>query len=312
MLTNVDSSIFLNSSSIELQPIVSAEWNHNLFNTPYLTVAGTGTKITPTLLSGSISNVGTDTALPGFNINSFQLTIGANLASGSISYSANSLNSSAYKIVTYVKTSNPNPMLVNCYAKGLSTQYGSQTEEVNSYGWTKIETYVGGQNTSDIIHSLTYTINVNSLDSDITPTVIYFTDPEIYQTTFFDYQYHSMWPTESAFTYFRPGESYVTSGNTDITIPSQFRKINSTLINNSPITYTPISSIIQNPNFTITAPPVPLLKNALPSEMSTYKYFVSDNADKSITAMYSQNINTNKIVIKFNTLITVPIFNLYI
>jgi hypothetical protein len=315
MLTNVDSSVFLNSNSIELQPIVSAEWNHNLFNTPYMTVAGTGTLITPTISSGSsssINHIGVDSTIPGFDVYAFYLTIGQNTASQNISYTASSLSCAAYKIVTYVKTTNPTPILVNCYAKGSSTQYGSQTEEVNSYGWTKIETYVGGQNSSDIISSLIYTINANSLDSDMTPTAVYYTIPEIYQTTFFDYQYHSMWPTESAFTYFRPGESYVPSGNTNITIPSQFRKVNSTLINNGPTTYTPVSSIIQNPNFTITAPPVALLKNALPSEMSTYKYFVSDNTTRQIAAMYSQNINTNKIVIKFNTLITVPTFNLYI
>jgi len=167
MLNNVSSDIFSNSSAIEIQPIVSAEWNHNLFNAPYVTVAGTGTLITPTLSSGTITTGGTDSTLPGFSINNFILTAGSTSAYGNVVYTASSLSSPAYKIVTYFKTNNNLPVSVNAYAKGgSSTQAGSAYTEVNSYGWTKLEAYVGGYSSSDTISSLTYTISVNSLNSD--------------------------------------------------------------------------------------------------------------------------------------------------
>ena len=319
MLSNVSSDIFSNSSAIEIQPIISAEWNHNLFNTPYVTVAGPGTIITPTLSSGTVTTGGTDTTLPCFNINNFILTAGSTSAYGNVVYTASSLSSPAYKIVTYFKTNNNLPVSINAYAKGGSaTQSGSAYTEVNSYGWTKLETYVGGFNSSDTISSLTYTISVNSLNSDNNATTIYFTPPQILQTTFFDYQNNSLWQTDSAFTYFRPGESYVTTGNINVTAPSNFRKITraSSILNGfSGSAYAPISSISQSPSFTMAKHPLPMYKNALPNEMAIYKYFVSDTSSLTspkIAALYAQNINVNKIVIKFNTLMSVPTFNLYI
>jgi hypothetical protein len=311
MLTNVDKNIFLNSNSIELQPIVSAEWNQNLFNAPYITVAGTGTAETISLSSGSVTDVGTDSKLPGFTIKSFPLTSG----SGNVVYTSSTSGSPAYKIVVYLKTSNATPVLATAYAKGTSTQYGSASSEINSYGWTKIETYVGGSSASDTISSLSYTISINSLDSDASANTIYYSVPEIYPTTFFDYQYHSLWPTDSAFTYFRPGESYVPTGNVNATIPSNYRKVThaSDILNSySGNFYSPVSPITQCPSFTMAKSPVPIYKNALPNDMAVYKYFVSDPSSRSISAMYQQNINTNKIVIKFNTLMTIPTFNLFI
>ena len=311
MLTNVDKNIFLNSSSIELQPIVSAEWNQNLFNSPYITVAGTGVPETISLSSGSVTNVGSDNNLPGFTIKSFSLSSG----SGNISYSCSASGSPAYKIVVYLKTSNAVPVIATAYAKGTSTQYGSAYSEINSYGWTRIETYVGGSSASDTISFLSYTISINSLDTDSSVNTIYYSIPEIYPTTFFDYQYHSLWPTDSAFTYFRPGESYVPTGNVNATIPSNYRKVTHApdILNSyTGKCYAPVSSIIQSPSFTMAKSPVPIYKNALPNDMSVYKYFVSDSSSKSISAIYKQNINSNKIVIKFNTLMTIPTFNLYI
>ena len=59
MLSTVNSSVFTSSDSIKLIPVVSAEWNHNLFNPPYITTAGTGTKISGTLTSGTVASVTT-------------------------------------------------------------------------------------------------------------------------------------------------------------------------------------------------------------------------------------------------------------
>lgn len=303
--------IFKNSESVNLIPVVSAEWNHNLFNTPYLTVAGTGNKISGSLTSGTIANVTTG-AKPNFTTKSFNMANGK----GSVEYAVTATGAFAYKIVTYVKTNNAIPVMVTASAKGSVTQFGSEQVEADSLGWTKIITYIGS-NGEDAISSFVYTIKANSLSgTDINPTVL-FTVPEIYETTFFDYQYHSLWPTENPFTYFRPGESYVTTGDANFAFPTDYRKITSSVLNGySTATYSPVSPIVQNPSFFLASSPVPVLKNALPTDISPYKYFVSDpmsdTYDPSISAIYEKPITTNKLVLKFNTIMTTPTINISI
>jgi hypothetical protein len=303
MLTNVGSTVFTSSDSVGMTPVVSAEWNHNLFTPPYLTVAGTGSDLGSTLLEGTVSSV-TSGGKPNFNTTkSFNMSSGK----GTVKYSVTANNSPAYKIVTYVKTSSTSSVMLSAFAQGSVTQYGSTQEEVNSLGWKKIVTYMGSSSPSDTISSFTYTINVNSLIGSYVNPTVYFTVPQVYQTTYFDYQNNTLWPTESPFTYFRPGESYVESGDIKCLTPSNYRKITSPTISGySSATYSPISSIVQTPKFFLASSPVPTLKNALPTDISPYKYFVSDNTSKSITAIYEKSILSNKIVIKFNTLMTVP------
>ena len=65
MLSNVENSIFLNSPEVNLLPIVSAEWNQNLFNPPYITVAGNGIKETVTA-SATYTNVTGSNKHPDF------------------------------------------------------------------------------------------------------------------------------------------------------------------------------------------------------------------------------------------------------
>jgi len=306
MLSNVSSSIFSNSESVTMSPVVSAEWNHNLFNPPYLTVAGTGTGLSKTLTSGTVSDV-TVGAKTNFTTKSFAMFGGK----GSVKYTAASANSPAYKIITYVKTNDPTPITITASGKGTGLQYGSETVEADSLGWTKVITYVGSNSTANPITSLVYTLSANSLSFDEINATVYFTEPEIYPTTFFDYQNHSLFPTESIFTYFRSGESYVQSGDSKFSFPSSYRKINSSLLNGySAATYSPINPIIQNPKFFLASPPIPVLKNALPTDIAPYKYFVSDETSKSVTAIYEKSITTNKIVIKFNTLMTIPSVNI--
>jgi len=320
MLSNVSSNIFLNSNSVELQPVVSAEWNHNLFNPPYLTVAGDGSTTnqvigtptpTPTTgITGSYANA-------YFNTNSFTLSSGT----GSVSYPI-TINGggSAYKIITYVMTDSSIPIQISAYGKGSSSQFGSNSVDANSYGWTKVITYVGGASDTDTFSSgstLTYTINANTYSHDSTNPHVYYTDPEIYQVTYFDFQYEKLWPTDSAFTFFRPGESYITTGNTNFSLPTDFRKINSTTLNGlingyTTTTYTPISSIVQNPYLSIISNPVPFLKNVMPTDINPYKYFVSDINTSSITGLYPKNLTSNKIVIKFNAIMTIPTVNVVI
>ena len=142
MLTNVDKSIFLDSNTIEILPVVSAEWNQNLFNAPYITVAGTGTKYSVTKSAGATATNATgDDIKTGFTTKKFTMSGGTGYVSYSVSVNG---TASAYKVVIYVKTDNPIPVMLSAFGKGSNTQYGSSYDDVNSFGWTKLETYVGG------------------------------------------------------------------------------------------------------------------------------------------------------------------------
>ena len=306
MLDNISNYVFLDSESITLTPVVSAEWNQNLFNPPHLTVAGNGTTIAPVLTNGTISSV-TSGGKENFTTKSFSMVDGV----GSVKYTATSLSGYAYKIVTYVKTNNSVPILINVSAKGTDSQYGSSQEEVSSLGWTKIVTYAGSL--IDTFSSLEYTINANSLSGTKTETAtVMFTLPEIYETTYFDYQNNSLWPTEVPFTNFRPGESYVSTGNAISFLPSLYRKINNhDTISTGPF-YSPVTPVTQNPSTILSTGNIPALKNALASSSSSFKYFVSDHEDSIISAVYDKNIYVNKLVIKLNTVTTRPSINVYV
>lgn len=312
MLNSVGSSVFVNAQSVNMKPVVSAEWNHNLFNPPYLTVAGSGTSIAKTLLSQGVSDVSSG-GKPNFTTKSFLAADG----SGSVQYSVSSVSGKAYKIVTYVRTNTDYPIIFTASAKGSEDQYGSFSDEADSIGWTKLEMYLGVASKEDTISSFTYTLSCNPVGQNNDDATIYFTVPEIYETTYSEYRNHSLWPTESAFTYFRPGESYVFSGDARCTTPSLYRKVTSTPLSGytSP-TYSPISPIVQNPQFFLASSPVPILKNALPSNISAYKYFVSEplatGFTPKISGIYESPISTNKIVIKFNTIMSVPTINVAI
>ena len=369
-VTNVPNSVFQNSNSIQMTPIVSAEWNMNLFNQPYITMAGTGSSETFSSPSTSPSTTITDVSgqpasMTNVTTKNIQMS-GTNL---SISYTVTTANSaSAYKIITYMKTDSDSPIQVNAYAKGTNTQYGSTTVDINAFGYIKVLTYIGSSGTSDGISSFTYTININTYNLEVvgsynnsnytgllanygtysnvingvgtyqdllvagntavnSPINIYFTQPEAYETTYFDYQYNAMWPTDSPFTHFRPGESYVGSGNTQFSFPANFRKINTSTITGLGTVYPPITPVIQNPTHTLATPPLPLYKNVLASEMAPYKYFVSNPGDgssksgytytnstysPSISAKYINAANANKLVLKFNTLVSTPKIDVYL
>ena len=308
MLSNVSSSVFTGSDSITLTPVVSAEWNHNLFNAPYITTAGIGEKLTVTAMSPLPTDV-TPTVKPNFITKSFTMSSGT----GRRSYTVSGGSSSAYKIITYIKTDSAIPVMINASGRGLDVQYGSEQVEADSLGWTKVITYVGSQSSDNTFAGFVYTITANSISGTTNNPTVYFTVPEVYATTYFDYHNHSLFPTEIPFTYFRPGESYVGSGNIKSTFPSTFRKITSSVLDGyTTATYFPVSPVLQNPKFFLASKPVPVLKNVLPTDTSPYKYFVSDESSRSITSIYEKPITTNKLVIKFNTLMTVPIVNIAI
>jgi hypothetical protein len=312
MLGNVNSNIFSTSKSIKLTPAIFAEWNQNIFNPPYATVAGTGVLQTNITTSTTLSSITGSSAKPGFTTKQFQMTADQN----KISYSVTpSTASPSYKIITYIRTNQNYPIMANIYAQGSSGQFGSSSIEINSFGWLKVETYIGGASASDNISSFTYNIALNrfSTDDDL-PINVLFTEPEIYPVTYFDYQYNSLWPSDSVFTNFRPGESYVNTGSSKFSFPSDFRKLTKDLVQSfTGDAYMPVSSIIQNPQAFNVAAPVPFYKNGLFNDMNQYKYFVSDKNNKSITGIYDKaGIISNKLVIKFNTLMATPTINIYI
>jgi len=303
MLNTVGSSVFTSSDSVTLKPVVSAEWNQNLFNPPYITVADLGTPRPVSLTSGTVLSAGIS-AKPNFTTNQFSMSN----EKGSVTYTVSADNGRAYKIITYVKTDTSLPIAITAFATDGSTAYGSSQEEVSSLGWTKIITYIGvPQNEISGISSFTYTINANALaDMQVNP-IVFFTVPQVYKTSYSDYKYGQLWPTDSVFTHFRPGESYVGSGNTNCSFPTNYRKITAPTIKNYTIpTYSSINSIVQMPSFFFVSPTVPTLKASLPTDISSYKYFVSETSGRVVTGIYEKPILTNKLVLKFNTLVTVP------
>lgn len=286
-------------------PVVSAEWNHNLFNPPSITTAGSSSKMNVSFSSSS-STVSSSTGQLKTNFVTKQITMSDEKAN--VVYSVTGNNSRAYKIITYVRTDNAIPVMITTSCAGTDGQFGSEHEEASALGWTKIITLIGSPASAvSGISSFSFTIQANSLSgTDINP-VLYFTEPVVYETSATDYSYGSLWPTDSVFTYFRPGESYVSTGNNNISFPSNYRKITSPVINNyTAANYSPVSPIVQMPSFFFASPPVPGLKSVAPSDIAPYRYFVSGENTKTISAMYEQNIITNKIVIKFNTLVTIP------
>jgi len=312
MLTNVSSSIFSTSKSIKMTPVVSAEWNQNIFNPVYATVAGDGTLQTNISTLNTLTDVTGSAAKPGFTTKQYSMTADKNTITYNVTPTA---TSAAFKIITYIKTNKDYPIMANIYAKGASSQFGSSSLEINSFGWTKVETYIGGSSSLDTITSFDYNITLNRLNTqDLLPINILFTVPEVYAISYFDYQYNSVWNADAVFTNFRPGESYVNTGSSKFSFPSEFRKLTKEIINGyTSDIYMPVSPIIQNPKLINIAPPVPFYKNGLLSDMNQYKYFVSDINNRSITGLYDKSgIYTNKLVLKFNTLMAVPTINIYI
>lgn len=308
MLTTVSPDIFSSSKSITMRPMLSAEWNQNLFNPPYFTVAGDGVKQTTTLSTGTVTDATGSNIKENFTTKQFSMSGG----SGSVKYNIAAIGggSAAFKVVTYVKTNTRLPLIININAKGTTSQFGSSSSEASIFGWTKIETYIGSSDSSELITSFDYTISASVFGSADPSGIVYFTVPEAYKTTYFDYQNNSLWSSDAVFTHFRPGESYVRIGNSSYSLPTNFRRINrlpSSYTTNPTRTYgMPVSSIFQNPSHIDATSPFPTMRTVAVSDLNEYKYFVSDATSKSITALYEENILSNKIVIKFNSMAVQP------
>jgi hypothetical protein len=310
MLTNVNKNVFLNADEINLLPVVSAEWNQNLFNPPYITMAGNGKKEEVSPASNYV-NVTDSHKHPYFVTKKISLSNNA----ASVIYNCTPVtpNTGSYKIVTYIKSNNSTPIMLHAYSNNPDNRSsGSSHAEINSYTWTKLELIVGGDELET--SQLQFSMHFNTLSSYPLAADIYFTVPEIYQNEDFNYSYNSIWPTDSPFAYFRPGESYVNTGNSKINLSSDFRKVTSEAKRGfSGDLYAPVTSIIENPNYVFMTPYNPFVKNILPTDIAQYKYFVSGSVDSpKISAAYYNPIVTNKIVIKFNNIVTTPNISLYL
>jgi len=316
----VSNDIFLKSSSVRLLPVISAEWNQNIFQMPYLTVAGTATQVSinnnnPSG-SRSVTPITDSNKHPSFNTFSFSMTGTGDF----VQYTSTpSVPSTAYKIVTYFTTSSNTPIMINTNAQGVTSgnvninkQHGSNNAEVNSYNWTKIETYIGSSSAAEAISKFTYKISANRFSTSQETPIIYYTQPEVYATTNFDYMYGTVWSTDDVFTAFRPGESYVRTGLDSYFTPSDFRQIKNTEIlagyNSSPFDM-PASPLVATPNFFHASSPLPVYKHNLMTDISAYKYFVSDYVtNPSVTGFYADPVIMNKVVVKLNTyLATTPV-----
>lgn len=316
MLDNTAASNILSSNSILTTPVLFAEWNYNLFSPPYVTTAGNGTKLS---FGTPVPTPSNSTTIIKENFTTKTLTVAG--TGTKIEYPKSSgLGGKAYKIITYIKTDSASPVIVNTYATS-SYAYGSFSDEVNSFVWKKFELIIG---LDSPINDFIYTMNFTSKNGSDTGYKVYFTDPEIYETTSFDYYNGTLWPTKAPFTYFRPGESYVGTGNKDISFPDNYRRIATQLSNQeslsggyygnkympiSRVMYTPKGIVLNNPaaySGAATAYQNPLFKNGMISDTTPYKYFASDETDKKITAIYEENIYVNKIVLKFNNMIYTP------
>lgn len=316
---NQSNAIFTDSSSIKMLPIVSAEWNQNLLIQPYATISSNATLQTlGTPTGATLTTADVEHSKEFFTTKYFTLSSGK----ASLVYPITTTEAKCYKVIFYAKSNSTDSIMLSSYASSSteSTLRGSSAEDIDSFGWTKIETYVGAANP---VTSFNYNISVNTYNNDSALSAnIYITEPKVFIVSDFDYKYSSLWPTDSPFSFFRPGESYITSGNNNITFPSNYRRVASQILGSETPSggyygdkYMPITPIINNPNFTLANVPVPFWKHTLPTDISAYKYFISNTSDEGdiyYSALYETDVRTNKLVFKFNTLLSRPVINIAI
>lgn len=303
----IDKKKFLTSNYANIKPKVSAEWNNNLILAPYVVVSGDGAFDSNNIawVSGETLTTPATELKEGFTTSSFPLNPGGSNITFSFIKAAFDAGE-AYKVIFYAKTDYNNPSIVNVDV----SNFGSQSKEIDSFQWTKFEVYCGwGSN--DVPSELDIFINVFKINDDQqSGNSVYITTPEVYKITRFDFEQGALWSAYSPFQYFRPGESYVTTGNANI--PNNVydnRKITNPANINDPDKQTmPMNPIVYQPNFLLASAPVFSYKNALPNSEYSYQYFMSSNidAEKIITAKYEKPVQTNKLVLKFNVIEAIP------
>ena len=325
---------YLNSNSIRVLPHVSGEWNYNLIYSPYATYSGTGKGPTTAKIMNPASwnfagktSVVSSTAgkvtstFTGKTALEFLVSTTTNVAgaldtsdttnfngSASINISTGGSVNKCYKIVFLARSLDNNR--INLIAQGSSagTQLsGTASVELDNLDWQKVEFKIGQKPTDGNFSNFTLTLDmVNSTLSSTGNWGILVDQIQIYEITYFDYLYGNLWDTDSVFHWFRPGDSFVRSGNSSLPDSAVARTIAATPSgwNNS----APCSAMVYSPRVLFSAAQNAIYKNGVLSPFSQYKYFVSElpNGSTSIGATYQELLATNKIVLKFNVSQSIP------
>jgi hypothetical protein len=313
--THAIKQYFSSGTTHYVTPLVSAEWNYNLFYQPFTTFAGDG-------VNKSTYTSWTWTTAPTQDIVNTK-NGGTALKFGSVdskghgtSKSTVNLGSAAtntYKIVFYAKVLENVEVNLTALAYVDYHRSGSDSKIIDGTQWTKFEMFVSSRPTDLSYSAFDFTLDYTSTDNISSSYHILIDIIEIYQTTEFDYQYGELWQTKAPFGYFRPGESYVPSGNSLTPLPTNFRTISTPLNSDAHTTWSkqmPCSPVVYHPRLLGLGASNPLYKNGLLSDFSEYKYFVSDSTNKYIGAVYEKEMASNKIVLKFNLSYATPTINI--
>ena len=303
---------FATGTSHYVLPQTSLEWNYNLFYSPYVTsngpsnvnlISGTWSSAPTIVSSGRITKVFlSDSGQTTRSCYSFNTTSGSGTSSITIPLSS---NTNTYKITFWAKVDTDATVNLSALAYIDYHRAHSVSEKIDSVNWTKFEIYLSSQPTGTAYSNPTFYLHHGATDG-VNSYGILIDQLEIHQTTDFEYRYGNLWPTSSPFQPFRPGESFVPSGNSLCQLPANFRKIKTdlgTTWNNQTM---PVSPVSYHPTLLATNTFNPIYKNGFLSEWSQYKYFVADSSSPTISGVYDQLLNVNKIVIKFNLAYSKP------
>lgn len=237
----------------------------------------------------------------------------------------------SYKIVFYAKAVENNLINLSVSATHPDPNANlsfSKFVQIDNVEWTKVEVLFGvrpddnNSYYSDYDH-INFKIDATNTTYSKANWSFIIDRFEVYEITYFDFQYGNLWSKEAVFNPFRPGESYVSTGNADYVLPTNFRKVidGATIYNSDGTTVNllndttkkingtslaawndqmPCSSITYSPRILFGNTKNPLFKNGMLSPFSSYKYFVSDKTSSYIGATYEENMKINKLVLKFN------------
>ena len=221
---------FASGNSHYVLPQTSLEWNYNLFYAPYVSVNGLAT---PTLISGTWSNSPT-TVSNGRITNVFLANASQTTRS---CYSFNTTNGSGDSSITIPLSSTTNTYKITFWAKvntdaevNLSAlayidyhRAHSSSQKINSVSWTKFEIYLSPQPLGTAYSNPTLSLHHGATDGATSYGVL-IDQLEMHQTSDFEYRYGNLWTTSSPFKAFRPGESFVPSGNSLCQLPTNLEK----------------------------------------------------------------------------------------
>jgi hypothetical protein len=319
---------YFQNNSAQTLPLVSAEWNYNLIYNTFATFSGANQTVAPTITDTAVwAKSGTNVSLipgqDGYSSSAFTnlSSMGMYVSVTDANYTANRTNfegsanfnvvtpskiAGCYKIVFYARSTTSDIINLSTNVSNSAGTLNSTTSStLDNFDWQKVTIVAGVKPTDPVYQDINLNFDfTNTTLSSIGTWGIQISQLRVYPITYFDYCYGNMWPTDSVFTYFRPGESYVTSGNSSIPevtrtisgVPSQW--------NNA----APCSPIVYSPRTLFSANSNPAYKNGILSPLSKYKYFVSEvpSGSTSIGGVYDQLLSVNKIVLKFNISQSIP------